>query len=607
MSSPAAQPPAEPETGDTVLGVTILAKIGSGNAGAVWTGLDGEAAVAVKLFDPSPGGEAARAAFVRGVRAMERLAALGDARPPSILRLIRASEDGLQMVTDLAESSAVDLSALQWPPRETVRFFEGICRAIEAAHRVGVVHRGLKPSNILVTGDLTPLVGDFDMVDLPSLAREAGAGGYAPYAAPEELSGEGTGGEAADIYGLGRLLWFLLTGADPDEPAEDMPALRSLSEQPRGLVRIIRKCTMRYPSARYRSVGELLAHLERYERADEVGLAGADDMDAGPLSSRSPAPASVRRPMPSSPGLDGPPSARRPMPSSPGLDGPPSARRPIPSSPGLDGPPSTRRPIPSSPGLDGPPSTRRPIPSSPGAEAAPASRRSLASMTVNEARAPGLPRRAELAAAAAGAGAIGVSCTALALVALPPEGLAHAAQVGVAAGAALLTLALPRFPHRLAMARATMAIAAAVLVYLADASRLAVFRLRATAATGDAASRAEAVKRLIRGGHRRFDGKDLSGLSLAGADLSSASFRGALLAGADLSSSALMESAFDGADLTGAIVKGANFTSTDADGARGWESVECDEETRFPGGWACVEGHPGRAGEAAAGPGGDGP
>lgn len=539
--------PANPQIGEEVLGVRLLARLGAGNVATVWSGLDGEAPAAVKVLDPALAGEVAREAFARGARSMERLAALGDALPASVLRLRRSSPDGLELVTDLAEGSIVDLCALGWGPRESVAFFVEICRAIEAAHGAGVVHRCLKPRNVLVSQELTPLVGDFDLVDLPTLAAaEVSAGGYAAYAAPEELTGEGSGAPTADLYSLGRILHFLLLGQDPDEPAQEIPALWSLTGQPPELVGIVRKCTIRDPAARYQAVGELLADLARYERAQGGGTAG---LEAG----------------------GGPPSWRG------------AARR------GAEEPP---------------PSVRRPMPSNPGAAEPPPSRRGLGSRLTIDPPAPlrWLSRRHELALAAAGAGVVAAAGATLAIPAIPPAWALHAAQAGGAAGAALLTLALPAAKHRLALARVALAAAAAVLVFLADPSQLATFRLRATLSDPEPAARAEAVKQLTRGGHRRFDGEDLSGLDLTGADLSAASFRGANLARANLGEAALMESAFEGADLTAAIVKGADLTRTDADAARGWDSAECDELTRLPDGWGCAGDHPARESATDGGP-----
>ena len=576
--------PTQPGPGETVLGVMLAAPIGSGNAARVWSGLAGEDPVAVKIFDPAlRGDEASRAAFARGATAMACLSAGGT--PPWILRTLRHAPDGLVLVTDIAESDVNDLVALDWPPHKIVPFFTQVCQAIAAAHGLGVMHRCLKPGNILVSDELTPLVADFDLVDLPALGRESSdAGGYGPYAAPEALSGEAAPAPTADVYSLGRVLYFLLLGRDPDEPASDLPALFPLAGRPQGLLRIIRKCTMRDPAARYQDVDALLADLGRWERADEVGIAGPV-FEAAPASSRrfdmlDAPPASVRGGARGSLEDSGPVSVRGPA-SSRGAAL--SARA---SSPGLDeaAPASQRAPL-----------SRR-------GEAAPASRREgLSSPAIlDSTSALWLPRRAEQIAAASGAGIWVALAAAVMLSPLPSAGLLVAVQYGAAAGAALLTLALPRFSSRLISARVAFAALAFVLVHLADASELTSVRLRATLGSADGSARGEAARQLARRGHRDLSGVDLSGVDLSGAELSNVLLGGASLSRANLSGATLMEAEFNGADLSEATAGGADLSGSNAEVATGWATVICDGFTRMPAGWACVEGRPGREeGESA--------
>ncbi|WP_437535336.1 pentapeptide repeat-containing protein [Sorangium sp. So ce726] len=214
--------------------------------------------------------------------------------------------------------------------------------------------------------------------------------------------------------------------------------------------------------------------------------------------------------------------------------------------------------------------------------------------------APLLTRPTELRLALAGGVLLLVLAAAVALAKIPPRGLLVAAHAGSVLGAALLTFALPLFgterdAARSLGARLVLAAFAATLVYGLDPSRLAVFRLRATLASGDAAQRSAAVRLLARSGHRSFDGLDLSGLDLSRADLTQSSFRNARLAGADLSGAALMESTFVTADLTAANLRGADLTGSDAEQATGWELAACDAATELPEEGACMLGHPVRA------------
>ena len=272
--------------GDKVMGVELSTLIGQGNAAAVWQGIDASGeTVAVKLF------KALRAsvglslpAFRRGVAVMNRLTAAPEVKG-DVTQLRCVSLNKLGIVMDhAANGSAVDLPALNWKVKSALEFFERLCETVKTAHDHGALHRCLKPSNVLLDADLNPTLCDFDMVDFPTLAAESrDVGGYGLYAAPEELLGQGTQSPTADIYSLGRILHFLLLGAPPAMAVGISPELEELKAQPAGLVRIIRKCTVRAPEARYQQVSMLLDDIKNYEDYENVGLAGGPEANFHPL------------------------------------------------------------------------------------------------------------------------------------------------------------------------------------------------------------------------------------------------------------------------------------------------------------------------------------
>ena len=147
---------------------------------------------------------------------------------PYLARLIDGgmSEGGhLYLVMEWIDGAPIDLFCRRQDLRlrQRLRLFLDVCSAVSYAHQQLIVHRDLKPSNILVTGDGTPKLLDFGIAKVlePALLPSQSAltvSGQRPmtplYASPEQLVG-GTITAATDVYGLGLLLFELLTGRRP--------------------------------------------------------------------------------------------------------------------------------------------------------------------------------------------------------------------------------------------------------------------------------------------------------------------------------------------------------------------------------------------------------
>ena len=167
-------------------------------------------------------------------------------------------------------------------PRRAARLMATIARAVHHAHQRGILHRDLKPGNILLDGaDCTPFVSDFGLAKWLGrdnrLTLATSALGTPHYIAPEQAAGvskELT--PAADVYSLGAILYELLAGRPPfvaDTPLETLrlaadtppPAPRTFeSTIPRDLELICLKCLAKEPSARYPSAEALAEDLERW-------------------------------------------------------------------------------------------------------------------------------------------------------------------------------------------------------------------------------------------------------------------------------------------------------------------------------------------------------
>ena len=167
----------------------------------------------------------------------------------------------------------------------TVRLFLKVCRAIEHAHRCGVVHRDLKPANILLDEQDVPYVADFGLACgqsalglLSSLGRQLGT---PMFMAPEQVQGK-PATCATDVYGLGVILYFLLTGRPPLEgqthaevhekvlKQDPIPPRRLQHWVPRDLEAICRACLRKDPGARYQATGVLIEDLELWQRGEPI-------------------------------------------------------------------------------------------------------------------------------------------------------------------------------------------------------------------------------------------------------------------------------------------------------------------------------------------------
>jgi TolB-like protein/Flp pilus assembly protein TadD/tRNA A-37 threonylcarbamoyl transferase component Bud32 len=172
-------------------------------------------------------------------------------------------------------------SALGSEPRRAVALMAKVARAVRYAHDQGILHRDLKPGNILLDGSGEPLVSDFGLAKwldpTGHLTRTPTVFGTPGYIAPEQVNtSTGTLTPAADVYSLGAVLFCLLTGQTPFTGENALKTIQQATEKPapklrtltpaldRDLETICAKCLERDPNARYRSAGELADDLERW-------------------------------------------------------------------------------------------------------------------------------------------------------------------------------------------------------------------------------------------------------------------------------------------------------------------------------------------------------
>ncbi len=205
---------------------------------------------------------------------------------PNILPIyeVSESEDGLPFFSmKFAEKGSLheNVASLRHEPRKCVQLMAKVARAVEYAHSRGVLHRDIKPGNILLNDRGEPLVSDFGLAKLldgnNDLTRSLTTLGTAGFIAPEQADGAAADvTPAADVYSLGAVLFNVLAGRPPflgSNPVSvirqasetQAPKLRSLAPSlDRDLETICARCLERDPKARYQSAGDLAADLERW-------------------------------------------------------------------------------------------------------------------------------------------------------------------------------------------------------------------------------------------------------------------------------------------------------------------------------------------------------
>jgi len=262
-----------------------LEKLGAGGMAVVHRALDRKLGreVALKELREELGVSAeGLARFRREAEAVARLA------HPNVVSFFDLVEEGAHvfLVMELVKGEPLShlLAARRLDTRGVVLLLEKVARGVQHAHENGVLHRDLKPGNILVAPSGEPKVADFGLARLAGERTLTATGeilGTPAYMPPEQARGE-TVSERADVYSLGAILYEALTGRPPFV-ADSMAALlqKVLNEEPTSprllnakvhvdLETIALRCLAREPERRYASAGLVADELARFLRGEPI-------------------------------------------------------------------------------------------------------------------------------------------------------------------------------------------------------------------------------------------------------------------------------------------------------------------------------------------------
>ena len=265
--------------GSELAGYQIEALIGRGGMGAVYRAeeLTLGRKVALKVIAPELGGDSRfRERFLRE----SRIAASLD--HPHIVPIFKAGDEDGALFLAMRYVEGTDLAKLlqeggALAPRRAIDLLEQVAEALDAAHEKGLVHRDVKPSNVLVAvagGKEHCYLADFGLTkrtgSLSGISAPGDVVGTLEYVAPEQITG-GDVEARADLYSLGCVLYECLTGQPPFPRATDVALLWAhvhdepkhasevRPELPKAIDGVLGRALAKQPERRYETAGELVS------------------------------------------------------------------------------------------------------------------------------------------------------------------------------------------------------------------------------------------------------------------------------------------------------------------------------------------------------------
>jgi len=274
----------------------LIAPLGEGGMATIWRAVDEQLdrEVAVKLLRPQFGNDAGFAA-----RFKQEARSAGSLSHPNIVPVYDYGTDaesgGQFIVMQLIDGQDLSTVLAERGPLSTddaLRIAIGVASALEAAHRRGIIHRDVKPGNILIDQDVK--VTDFGIARAVSETSMTVTGttlGSVHYFSPEQARGDDVTGRS-DVYSLGIVLYEMLTGRRPFEgDSAAGVALKRLNEDPlppeahlpipEGLSAIVMRALARDPEERFPDAGAFAEAMRVWQRDPHAAAPGAGPASVG--------------------------------------------------------------------------------------------------------------------------------------------------------------------------------------------------------------------------------------------------------------------------------------------------------------------------------------
>src|SRR5580692_8105533 len=276
------------QTGDVLGGrYEIIELLGEGGMGAVYKALDRELdrPVALKLIRPELASNPSMLA-----RFKQELLLSRQVTHKNVIRIYDLGDaEGVKYIT-MEFVQGRDLRSLiqekkKFSPEEAVEIMQQVCQALQAAHAVGVIHRDLKPQNIMREDTSRILVMDFGLartMEGDGMTQTGALVGTMEYMSPEQALGKELD-QRSDIFTAGLIFYELLTGQMPYRADSALASLIRRTQErakpisefdktiPQGLSNVVSKCLEREPAARYQTAKELLSDLGAWQGKREAG------------------------------------------------------------------------------------------------------------------------------------------------------------------------------------------------------------------------------------------------------------------------------------------------------------------------------------------------